>query len=104
MKFGPADDFLRLPGVADLRSHDSARARFQGPHDSRIVGRSQADKGIKPRKAGGPDCVFDLLHGQPGVFMVQPDGIVAAMQTKDVDDFWGTELAQAEDTDELAPR
>ncbi len=102
MELGPVDNLLGLGGAFDLGGHDAAGAGFERPHHRGVIGRGQPHERIEP---GRPRCqagVFDLGDRQRGMFLIEPDRIVAALLADDLDDLRMHDLTDAEDAHQVA--
>src|SRR5207253_11057191 len=79
MEPGPLNDLASLSSAADLGGHDAAGPGLERPHHRGIVGRGQPDETVDaadPRRSGR---LLDLVDGQPGVVLVEPDSMTTAV-------------------------
>ena len=102
MELGPLHDLLGLASAANLGRHDTAGTCFERTHHRCVIGGGQAHKRVDTGGASGAGALFDLLDGQAGVLLVEPNGIIAAMETDDLDQSRATEVTDSTHADQLS--
>jgi hypothetical protein len=104
LELRPLDDLFRLAGAAHLRGHHAAGPGLQWTHHRRVIRRGKANKAVEAGATGGAGGFLDLGDRQPGVFLVEPDRVPAALKAEHLDQLRRTQLAQGEDAYQFALR
>ena len=102
VELGPADGLLGVLGASGHADHHAAGPGLERTHDRGVIGRRLADEVVEPVVAGGHRGQLDVLHPEPGVLGVEPEGVEAAVLADDLDQLGREELADPEHPDELA--
>src|SRR5205807_495436 len=87
-------DCARSAGPTNSRS--TSGAGLQRPHHRGVVGGVEPHEGPETHAAGRAGGLLDLGDRQADVFLVEPDGVVAAVLADDLDQLGVAELAGAE--------
>src|SRR5262249_28024320 len=101
IELGPADDLLGLAGAANLSGHDAPRAGFQRPHHGGVISGGQAYEGIQAHSPSRPRGLLDLRDRDARMLLIQPDGVISALETDYLDNFRMTQLSQPENPHQL---
>src|SRR5262249_50789717 len=93
----PTHEVFHLSHRPDHRGHDAARTCLQHAHHRRVIRDRHAHKAVDPTAPRRPRRLLDLPYGQPGVFLVEPDRLEAALKRYHLDQLGVTQLPEGED-------